>query len=479
MGMKPKKQMVFIIILIGFSLSLMAVSKMAENNKKPVPGEKTGQTETIISQSSGGISVTGNLTHNKVLTGGDGLIHLALTLKDETENNADRKSACDVVVVLDTSGSMSGNKMSYARSAINLLTDQLSSSDRISIVGYSDHAVKYSDLKPVTDQEKNHVMSLTHSLSPGGATNISDGLLMGIDILKRASLNKNIKRVILISDGLANRGVTHESLLGDLVREASEYHVSVSSIGVGDDFNERLMTLIADNGSGNYYYLDRLDAFAEIFLKELNFMRHIAVSDIKIEIPLNRGVALVSASGYPVYNNERGAYFFPGALLGGQQRKLFLTFKIPTNIEDDYLLSNISVLYNRNDVDERLNLTGNFHITCVEDRHEYIDSFDRSEWENMVVQEEYGKLKDDVAGFIQKGEKDKALVRIEEYKNQQRELNDVIQSDVVEQNITQGLDSLNQIVTESFTGSTGDIQVKLKKNSKMIQYDSYKERRKY
>ena len=140
---------------------------------------------------------------------------------------------------------------------------------------------------------------------------------------------------------------------------------------------------------------------------------------------------------------------------------------------------NFKLSYVQDDAEKLLVFTGNFNVLCVENRREYIDSIDRSEWENMVVQEEYGKLKDDVAGYIQKGEKDKALVRIEEYRKQQREINADIKSEVVDQNLTEDLDTLNQFVTESFSGNPGEVQEKLKKNSKIIQYDSYKERRKY
>ena len=141
------------------------------------------------------------------------------------------------------------------------------------------------------------------------------------------------RKVILISDGLANHGITSPAELGAMAASASEYNLAVSTVGVGYDFNEVLMTTIADHGAGNYYFLENPQDFASVFEKEFETTRNVAAGGVEVRIPLRDGLQLVGAGGFPIKMEGNVAVIRPGNILAGQQRKIFLTYHVPTEQE--------------------------------------------------------------------------------------------------------------------------------------------------
>ena len=236
----------------------------------------------------------------------------------------------DFVVVLDRSGSMQGPKLEYARQSLLSLVAGLTERDRFALFSYSDAVQKHCDLLAVTDLNRRLMQSAVNGIYSSGATNLGDGLRAGIDLIAAAGRPGHPGRVILISDGLANRGVTDPAALGRMAAVAAGKEFAVSTVGVGADFNEFLMTQIADQGAGAYYYLDNPAAFAEMFQKEFLAVKSAAATGIAVSLALPPGVRVVDASGYPVTVSGDTAVFYPGSLRSGQTRRIFLTLQVPT-----------------------------------------------------------------------------------------------------------------------------------------------------
>ena len=144
----------------------------------------------VISGKNGIVTLSGNLTQNKVLYGGDGTAALALTLGADEVLDLDQGEAnhVDMVIVLDRSGSMGGRKVADARrAALNLLSN-LTSADRFGLVTYSDGVQRRSSLVKVTAANRKRLESIIRSISAGGATNLGGGLQEGIGIADRQVL---------------------------------------------------------------------------------------------------------------------------------------------------------------------------------------------------------------------------------------------------------------------------------------------------
>ncbi|MDH3802387.1 MAG: hypothetical protein OEU80_09915, partial [Deltaproteobacteria bacterium] len=118
-----------------------------------------------------------------------------------------------------------------------------------------------------------------------------------------------------------------------------------------------------------------------------------------------------------------------------------------------------------------------FQIACVKDQQEVYSSIDKSEWEEKVVKEDINRLREEVATDIKKGSKKKALRRIEEYFQAQQSVNAVVASPKVATSLDKDLGGLRDMVEDTFQGAPQEVELKQKKNSKVLQYEGYSGRR--
>jgi Ca-activated chloride channel family protein len=382
-----------------------------------------------------------------------------------------------MVIVLDRSGSMQGRKIEDARQAVLMLLSNLSPKDRFALVTYSDGVQHVSPLNKVTENHREQLETLIHRITASGGTNLGAGLQAAINLLASVAENKNARKVILISDGLANKGITDPDRLGAMAGVAVKKEFVVSTVGIGNNFNELLMTTIADRGAGNYYYLENPMAFAEVFQKELFFSKATMAANVSISFPLNNGISLVNAAGYPIKNQNNHAVFHPGDLRAGQTRKLFLTLQVPSDSTGSFEIGKITAHYRFNGQPMQTSLDRSLKIACVKNEKEVRASIDKASWTEKVIREDYNRLKQDVAGDIKAGKKQKALQRINRYYRKQESINKTVSSEEVTQNLDQDLKDLRQRVEETFQGAPAAVTAKQKSNSKAMQYEGYKGRR--
>jgi Ca-activated chloride channel homolog len=258
---------------------------------------------------------------------------------------------------------------------------------------------------------------------------------------------------------------------------AVENNFSVSTVGVGYDFNEVLMTTIADHGAGSYYFLENPDAFVQVFEKEFEATRNLAASGLELHVPLKDGVQLIHAGGYPIENKDGYAVIHPGDLLSGQQRKLYLTFQVPTDKIRDYRLGGYAVRYVANGASSQLEIEDDLTLACVADPKAVMASIDKGAWGDQVVKEDYNQLKEKVADDIRLGRKEEAISKIREYETRTRAVNDAVGSVKVADNLEKDVQNLRQSVEETFAGAPAAVAEKKKQRSKALQYESYKIRR--
>jgi Ca-activated chloride channel family protein len=316
-----------------------------------------------------------------------------------------------------------------------------------------------------------------NGIRASGATNLGDGLRAGIDVITAAARPGHTGRVILISDGLANRGVTDPAALGSMAAAAAGREFAVSAVGVGSDFNEVLMTQIADRGAGSYYYLDNPSSFAEMFQREFVVAKTAAANGIAVSVPLPAGVRLVDAAGYPVSSVDGQATFHPGSLRWGQTRRLYLALQVPTAAEARFEIGGITARWLQDGGVREVRLETGFTIACVGDKGRVLSSIDRDRWESKVLKEDYGRLKQEVAADISSGRMDGALQRIDAYEREQKAVNSAVGSAAVERNIETDLKDLRKRVADTFSGPPAAAAEKQKSGSKALQYEGYTERR--
>ena len=425
------------------------------------------------------LKVSGHLVQDKVLLGSNGRIGLSLTLQANDLAAGDRPQVrnVDMVIVLDRSGSMQGSKLEDARRAVLKLLSNLSAKDRFALVTYSDGVQIVSGLANVTKDNRALLNSAVNRVRAGGGTNLGAGLQAGINLLRTPLVSTNSARLILISDGLANRGITDVKSLTGIASAAVESEFSISTVGVGVDFNEQLMTAIADRGTGNYYYLENPAAFAEVFQQEFYNSQTASITGLKIQFPVNSGIVLSDAAGYPINIRNGQAVFHPGNLRSGQTRKLYLALEIPTDHQRIFELDDIKIHYQHNGRVHVTTLDESLTIACVSDQKKVYSSIDKTRWSHKVINEDFNRLKQEVAGDIKAGRKQAALKRIEKYHDEQEAVNAVVGSTSVADNLDHDVNELKTMVTDTFKGAPSAVQEKQKSNAKSLQYDGYRGRR--
>ncbi|MFC1895522.1 VWA domain-containing protein [Thermodesulfobacteriota bacterium] len=473
--MKGKKVRTLLLLgcLLAVTCGAMAYVSMGESpNAGPLSFPNAGNEILHLS---------GQLVQDKVYSGGDGKVSLSLTLTADEVFGPEEASGrnVDMVVVLDRSGSMRGRKIEDARRAVLELLSCLSPRDRFALVTYSDVVHTICGLKPVEIPHRRELSSVVGAIQAGGSTNLGAGLQRGMNLFLTSKKNGNAGRILLISDGLANRGITDPVALGSIASMAAEKSFSISAIGVGNDFNEQLMTHIADRGTGRYHYLEDPASLAAAFRQEFRDTRVAAATSVEILVPLQGGVSLVDAAGYPIEVKNGVARILPGDVLSGQSRKLFLTFQIPTGAESTFTIKGIRARYVHAMKHHTAPLADDFKVACVTHRDDAIASIDKKEWEQKVIQEDYNKLKEKVGHDIKSGKKDSALERIGKYFAKQQELNEVIGSSSVDSILRDELQGLRETVDDSFRGPAGEAARKQKENAKALQYKGYEGRRSY
>jgi Ca-activated chloride channel family protein len=217
---------------------------------------------------------------------------------------------------------MSGAKLEKARQAASQLVDRLGADDIFSVVTYSDSARVLVPAQRVDD--KAALKRQIARIEAGGSTALYAGVNSGASQLQEYFSAKRINRVILLSDGLANVGPSSTRDLRRLGHELSTKGIAVTTIGLGDDYNEDLMAGLAEASDANYYYVKDTEKLPQIFAKELGELMTVAAREIRIEITCPRGVTPIGFIGRSErFENQSGTVRLSQFTLG-QNRYLFL-----------------------------------------------------------------------------------------------------------------------------------------------------------
>jgi Ca-activated chloride channel homolog len=214
-----------------------------------------------------------------------------------------KRTPLNLSLVIDRSGSMQGVKMGYAKKAAKGIIDGLQPVDFVSIVIYDNNIDSVQE--PIAVVDKEAIKNKIDRISPRGSTNLWGGTERGYSYVKKNYRPGYINRVLLISDGLANVGITDSAKIHEYVLKLKDNDgITLSTFGVGLDYNESLMTDMAETGAGNYYFIDSPDNMMALFARELNGMLHVIAQNAEISIRLPKNVKIEKS--YPLHFTQTG-----------------------------------------------------------------------------------------------------------------------------------------------------------------------------
>jgi len=281
----------------------------------------------------GSITVSSQLSDPLLAVGGPRDEYLDVDLTGASAPDA-RRAPVNLAVVLDRSGSMSGEKLESARRAAHALVDRLAETDRLAFITFGSNVTPLFPSTPCVSEAKGRMHRLIDGIYDMGGTNLSGGLQAGLRAIEPYAGSYAVNRVILISDGEANEGIVSRPGLAAIARGALREHVSVTALGVGADFDEDTMQSLAEQGGGNYRFLQTGGELASIFDGELRQLAATVATDAVLHLHLAPGVSLSEVYGYAYDTAADGALtvHLPD-FAANEHRKLVVALRAPAERE--------------------------------------------------------------------------------------------------------------------------------------------------
>ncbi|MCE1166157.1 MAG: VWA domain-containing protein [Bacteroidetes bacterium] len=296
-----------IIVTTAFLLLISCIVILAYSNvKSSLKGSSRGNLVGRGIRSEGPLKMRTGLNNRFYYDNKQ--VYLNVELKADKVEVSKEKTPLNIAIVIDRSGSMDEkNKLTYVKKAVENIIDNLDEGDYVSIVAYNDEV---SVLQKTTQVESRYnLKEKVNGLKAAGFTNLSGGMFEGFDQVSKSFKRGYVNRVLLLSDGLANRGITDRFKLADKVRELNrDEGIVISTFGVGNDFNEDLMTDIAEYGKGNYYYIKDAEQIPDIFAHELSGVRTLVAQNTKVIVRYPANYRSLSRTfGYPYEDEKRSS----------------------------------------------------------------------------------------------------------------------------------------------------------------------------
>ncbi|KFA91626.1 vWA domain-containing protein [Archangium violaceum] len=284
------------------------------------PGEApTGVVLPPATAKDGPVTLQGKLS-GAYLMSGPSEAYAVLTVRADKPREEQRVPV-SLALVIDRSGSMRGQKLTDARLAARLLVERLGAEDRLALVHYGSD-VRVFPSQQVTDEVRHQMLAFVDTIQDEGATNISGGLQAAAQQLLPYVERFRVSRILLLSDGHPTEGLVEDSELLKLADTYQRQGLTVSGLGVGDEFNERLMRGLAEQGGGFYGYIQDSEKLAEILRRELEQAAGTLARGMELRLELPEGVLDAEVMGVPARREGKSRVVRLYDLAGGQEAQV-------------------------------------------------------------------------------------------------------------------------------------------------------------
>ena len=233
----------------------------------------------------------------------------------------------NLALVIDKSGSMAdADKLSRVKESLLTLVNQLREADTLSIVVFDSEAEVLRPARVLGDREE--VRRLIRQIEPGSSTNIHAGLMLGYREALRHHNREGTNRVVLLTDGIANQGVTDPAQIARDSLSFNDRGVDLSTIGVGLDLNKDLLRQLAKSGRGLFHFVADAQDIDKVFLKEVQSLVAPVASEPNLEVEYGPEMELAQVYGYEPERTERGLKIKLDNMNQGLTQVVMLRFRV-------------------------------------------------------------------------------------------------------------------------------------------------------
>lgn len=309
--------------LIVLALVTLAAAAWAALRAPRTASPTPAPLSTPAPSSAGPLTLTAQL-ERRWLSAGGAAPYLEVDVVAAGNPAGQPKAAVNAVLVVDRSGSMAGEKIARARDAARALIAALDGEDRLAIVDFASDARLLLPSTAMDAGARELARALVDQLVPTSGTNFSGALQLAGPQLQRGRAQGRVDKVFLASDGMVNEGIVERGALLAFARRTLE-GATVSTFGVGADYDEELMTALASQAGGRTRFISSADELAPAFRAELSRSAAAVARDVRLQLEGLAGARVESVFGYEL---EGGAVRLPD-FAAGESRRVLVRLRLP------------------------------------------------------------------------------------------------------------------------------------------------------
>ena len=273
-------------------------------------------------------------SHDLVPTGSFRDFYVQIDVEAD-EAMPETRAPLNVALVIDRSGSMRGEPMEQARRAARTFVDALDKRDRIALIAFDSRSTVEVPSVQVDESGRHRLHRAIDRLHAGGTTNISGGLEDGFNQVQSGTRPEMLNRVVLMTDGIPNVGITtHDGLVaktGTIRRQG----VSVSTMGFGTDYDSSLMAAMSTEGAGNFRHIRNAADLEVAFSEELGDLQSTVAAGLELDLQPGSGARIERVYGFSAERKGQGQHVAIGDLGAGERRSVVAHLRVDGDAQQD------------------------------------------------------------------------------------------------------------------------------------------------
>ena len=275
-----------------------------------------------------------------------GVVHLLADLQAPIiEREGSQRPPLNLAIVIDASGSMTGEPLEAAKRASIGVVGALHMEDSLTIVSFASDVIVHVDGQICSEDGKRRCIEEIRRLHTRGTTDLAGGWFAGARVVARLmeELDGTQNHVVLLSDGHANEGITDPRVLAERAAELRTRNLFTSTVGIGDGYSPVQLQALAEHGGGRMHDAERPEEIIEVVLAELGEMRATVAENLELRLLTGEGVQVECLGAYPFDSQGHEHRVSLGSMISGAQRQVLLRLRLREGVvgEDIQLKANL------------------------------------------------------------------------------------------------------------------------------------------
>ena len=333
---------------LAIPMSPGAATKEPWVDGKPASGEPVEAKDLARITAGDTLALDARLGHASIARNsrGETFLLAQVAAAEDKAGTASAASPMNLALVIDRSGSMKGDRIANAMNAAVLAIERLRDGDSVTLVAFDSSAQVVVPPTRVSSQTRASMEAAVRNIRLGGDTCISCGMLEGMQQLQQTSLSGDrVNRMILLSDGATNSGIKDVPGLRAMANRMTSRGVTISTIGVDVDFDEKVMAALAAEGNGHHYFVANASGLPAVFSQEFDDILASVAKEAELTIELAPGVEVVEVFDRS-FRREGSKIIVPfGTFSAKQEKTVLVKLKVPADREGNQPVADVKLAY--------------------------------------------------------------------------------------------------------------------------------------